>query len=113
MIGFLIGLIVALLVFVGYLLRSKFSVFKRKAAPVDVAIYTEDFLKDINEFDDVFGYGQAVIEKETYGFTTSWDEWKEKAYVPDNVIPLWDMAKDKGSYATAESIMIEGKVYKM
>ncbi|HKZ40495.1 MAG TPA: YtxH domain-containing protein, partial [Candidatus Hodarchaeales archaeon] len=86
MIGFLIGLIVGLLALIGYLLSTKTSIFKKtpkKIEDVDVKVYTEDFLKDIQDFDDIFGYGTATIEKETYGYTTSWDEWKEKVYTPD------------------------------
>ena len=79
---------------------------------IDDKMFTREFLSPIEEYNETFGYGDAVVELETFGYTTSWDKWEQQIseVKPD---ALCAYAKDKKSYALHESIIVAGKVFVM
>ena len=93
--------------------------------PVDILemeaseeVWSEEGAKEmpINEFNEMFEGNKLIIEKENYAYTTSWDAWIQsdvKFAIPKHCTQSFDLAVDKKSYATAESMMYEGKVYAM
>lgn len=118
MLGFLLGVAVAVIV---YLVMERKQRSGRTVEPLqappspiipDEKQYTDEFLESINEFDDTFGYGEAIIELENYGYTTSHDEWEE-AMAKNNPPILCRYVLEKKSFALHESIIVAGKVFVM
>jgi hypothetical protein len=81
-------------------------------------VWSEDGAKEmpIAEFNEMFESNKLVIEKENFAYTTSFDAWVHsdvKFAIPKHCTSSFELAAEKKSYATAESMMYEGKVYAM
>jgi len=81
-------------------------------------VWSEDGAKEmpIAEFNEIFENNRLVIEKENFAYTTSFDAWVHsdvKFAIPKHCTSSFELAADKKSYATAESMMYEGKVFAM
>ncbi len=80
--------------------------------------WDEESAKDmpIEDFNEIFEGRKTIIEKETYGYTTSLSGWlgsDARFAVPKHGTQCFEALYMVKSYATAESFMLDGKVYAM
>lgn len=68
----------------------------------------------LDDFNRMIEGNAIIIEKETHGYTNSFDKWLHSDvwhYVPKSCSPAPYLASGKGSYALADSFMVDGVVY--